>query len=272
MTWRGGRFRKTHALFVAITLMDFVFLGLPTVIILIGSFTSGKVIAFPPHGVSLEWYAKLFDPAMRLFRQAFVRSFYVAVLCTLLAIPVGLCAALALNRYRIRAHNLFQTYFMLPFTIPLIVSGVSLMMLYGQLNWLDRLWPVALALTIINFPFMLWAVSASVHGLDRNLEDAAQNLGADDLQTFFYVTLPALMPGVITGSLLMFMLGFNEFVVSLLLVSTRNMTLPVALYSSIRTQISPALAAVSSVYIAVAVLVIWALDRAVGLKEFLRSR
>jgi len=70
----------------------------------------------------------------------------------------------------------------------------------------------------------------------------------------------------------MFMLGFNEFVVSLLLVSTRNLTLPVALYSSIRTQISPALAAVSSVYIAVAVLVIWALDRAVGLKEFLRSR
>jgi putative spermidine/putrescine transport system permease protein len=255
-----------------ITVLDFVFLGLPTVIILLGSFTAGNIISFPPEGLSFQWYMKLLEPAMRGFRMAFVRSFYAALFCTLLSIPAGVLAALALNKYDIRGKNFFHTYFLLPFTIPLIVSGVGLMIIYGPLNLLDKVWPIGLALTIINLPFMLWAVSASVNALDRNLEDAAQNLGADEIQTFFYVTLPALMPGVITGSLLMFMLGFNEFVVSLLLVSTRNMTLPVKLYSSIRTQISPALAAVSSVYIFIAVFAIWALDKAVGLKEFLRSR
>ncbi|MBD3308929.1 ABC transporter permease subunit [candidate division KSB3 bacterium] len=264
--------KRTHSVFIVITLLDFIFLGLPTLIILLGSFTSGNIIAFPPEGFSLQWYVKLLEPTMRVFRMAFVRSFYVALFCTLISIPVGVFAALALNKYSIRGKNIFQTYFLLPFTIPLIVSGVGLMIIYGHLNWLDKVWPIGLALTIINLPFMLWAVSSSVNALDRNLEDAAQNLGADEIQTFWYVTLPALMPGVITGSLLMFMLGFNEFVVSLLLVSTRNMTLPVALYSSIRTQISPALAAVSSVYIVIAVFAIWVLDRAVGLKEFLRSR
>lgn len=263
---------QTHSLLILITILDFIFLGLPTLIILLGSFTAGNIISFPPEGLLFQWYVKLLDPAMRTFRMAFVRSFYVAIFCTLVSIPIGMLAALALNKYPLKGKNFFQTYFLLPFTIPLIVSGVGLMVIYGQLNWLDKIWPVGLALTIINLPFMLWAVSSSVHALDKNLEDAAQNLGADEIQTFFYVTLPALMPGVITGSLLMFMLGFNEFVVSLLLVSTRNMTLPVALYSSIRTQISPALAAVSSVYIVVAVFAIWLLDKAVGLKEFLRSR
>ena len=266
------RIKQTHSVLIFITALDFIFLGMPTLIILLGSFTSGKVISFPPEGLSLQWYAKLLDPAMRSFRMAFVRSFYVAIFCTVLSIPIGTLAALALHKYPLKGKNFFQTYFLLPFTIPLIVSGVGLMVIYGQLNWLDKLWPVGLALTVINLPFMLWAVSSSVNALDKNLEEAAQNLGADEIQTFFYVILPALMPGVITGSLLMFMLGFNEFVVSLLLVSTRNMTLPVALYSSIRTQISPALAAVSSVYIVVAVFAIWLLDKAVGLKEFLRSR
>ena len=266
------RLKQTHSILILITILDFIFLGLPTFIILLGSFTAGNVIAFPPEGLSLQWYVKLLEPAMRVFRMAFVRSFWVAIFCTIVSIPIGILAALALHRYPLKGKNFFQTYFLLPFTIPLIVSGVGLMIIYGQLNWLDTLWPVGLALTIINFPFMLWAVSSSVNALDKNLEDAAQNLGADEIQTFLYVTLPALMPGVITGSLLMFMLGFNEFVVSLLLVSTRNMTLPVALYSSIRTQISPALAAVSSVYIVIAIFAIWALDKAVGLKEFLRSR
>jgi putative spermidine/putrescine transport system permease protein len=264
--------KRTHLVLIVITVLDVIFLGLPTVIILLGSFTSGKIISSPPQGLSFQWYVKLLEPAMRMFRMAFVRSSYVALFCTLLSIPVGIFAALALNKYNIRGKNFFHTYFLLPFTIPLIVSGVGLMIIYGHLNWLDKVWPVGFALTIINIPFMLWAVSSSVNALDKNLEDAAQNLGADEIQTFLYITLPALMPGVITGSLLMFMLGFNEFVVSLLLVSTRNMTLPVALYSSIRTQISPALAVVSSVYIFIAIFAIWVLDKAVGLKEFLRSR
>jgi putative spermidine/putrescine transport system permease protein len=108
--------------------------------------------------------------------------------------------------------------------------------------------------------------------LDENLEYAAQNLGAEGLQTFIYVTLPALMPGIITGSLIMFILGFNEFIVSLLITTIHNMTLPVKIYNSIRAVIEPTLAAISSVYIVLAMSVIWVLDRVIGLEEFLRAR
>jgi putative spermidine/putrescine transport system permease protein len=119
---------------------------------------------------------------------------------------------------------------------------------------------------------MIWAVSSSAAGLDPDLELAAQSCGAGPVQTFFYVTLPSVMPGIITGSLLMFILSLNEFLVSLLLVDARIVTLPVQVYNSIRSIITPDLAAVSVVFIAVAMLAITVLDKLVGLEIFLKSK
>jgi putative spermidine/putrescine transport system permease protein len=115
-------------------------------------------------------------------------------------------------------------------------------------------------------------VSGSVNALDPDLEAAAANCGAPPLQAFFSVTLPAVMPGVITGSLLMFILALNEFLVSLLLVDARIVTLPVQIYNSIRSIITPDLAAISVVFVAVAGVAIAALDRLVGLDIFLKSK
>jgi putative spermidine/putrescine transport system permease protein len=131
---------------------------------------------------------------------------------------------------------------------------------------------VGLAACIINLPFMIWAVAASVNNLDPELENAAANCGAPPLAAFFTVTLPAVMPGVITGGLLMFILALNEFIVSLLLVDSRIVTLPVLMYNSIRAIITPDLAALSVVYIAIAAVSIWLLDRLVGLEIFLKSK
>jgi len=115
-------------------------------------------------------------------------------------------------------------------------------------------------------------VTASASNLDPDLELAAANCGAPPLQTFLYVTLPAVMPGVITGSLLMFILALNEFLVSMLLVDARSVTLPVQIYNSIRSIITPDLAAVSVVFIVSAGIVIALLDRLVGLDIFLKSK
>jgi len=116
---------------------------------------------------------------------------------------------------------------------------------------------------------MIWSVSSSVNAFDPTLEDAAQSLGAEEIQTFRYVTLPALMPGIISGSLLMFMLALNRFVVSLIITTTATETLPVAIYGAIRGNISPQIAAVSSVYVIIAVVAIVVADRLVGLDRFL---
>lgn len=253
-----------------IVVFSLVLLGLPTLIILGASFTAGEIVTFPPEGLSLRWYGELWR--LDDFKDAFLRSVYVSGVCTLISLPAGTLAALALMRGKIRFRSSIQVYLLLPFTIPLVVSGIGSMLVFGEVRILGQLWPVGVALCVINLPFMIWAVSASANGLDPDLENAAANCGAPPLQAFLTVTLPAVLPGVITGGLLMFILAFNEFLVSLFLIDARIVTLPVSIYNSIRSVITPDLAAVSVVYIAVAAAAVWILDRLVGLDLFLKSK
>lgn len=247
-----------------------VALSAPTVVVLGASFTSGNIIAFPPEGFSLKWYAKIFESDD--LRQAFVRSLWVATVCTAVSLPIGTLAGIALSKFNIRFEKSIQIYLLLPFTIPLIGSGIGLMLAFGKAGIIGQLWPVGIAAAVINLPFMIWAVTASAASLDPDLELAAANCGAGPVQTFFSVTLPAVTPGMITGSLLMFILALNEFLVSLLLVDARIVTLPVQIYNSIRSIITPDLASVSVVFIASAAVAIMVLDRLVGLDIFLKSK
>jgi putative spermidine/putrescine transport system permease protein len=247
-----------------------VMLSAPTVVVLGASFTAGNIITFPPEGLSLRWYARIAGATD--LRDAFLRSLYVATICTLVAIPVGTLAGIALSKYSVRFEKTIQIYLLLPFTIPLIGSGIGLMLVFGEARLLGQLWPVGVACCVINLPFMIWAVMASAARLDPDLELAAANCGAPPLSTFVHVTLPAVMPGVISGALLMFILALNEFLVSLLLVDARIVTLPVQIYNSIRSIITPDLAAISVVFIACAGAAVFLLDRLVGLDIFLKSK
>jgi putative spermidine/putrescine transport system permease protein len=247
-----------------------VTLAAPTLVILGASVTAGNIITFPPDGFSLKWYGKVFGSAA--LRDAFLRSLWVSVICTAVSVPAGTLAALGLARHRVRFPRTLQLYLLLPFTIPLIASGMGMMLWFGEIGILGQLWPVGVACCVINLPFMIWAVLASANALDPDLENAAANCGAPPLQTFLTVTLPAVTPGVITGALIMFVLAFNEFLVSLLLTDANIVTLPVSIYNSIRNIITPDLAAVSVVYIAMAAVAIAVLDRLVGLEVFLKSK
>ena len=245
-------------------------LSLPIVIVVAASVTSGNIIAFPPEGFSLKWYQKILEA--RDLRQAFGRSLLVAVICVLVSVPVGTLSGIALSRYRLRFATGLQIYLLLPFTVPLIASGIGMMLVFGQWGILGQVWPVGVACAVINLPFIIWSVSSSAAALDRDLELAAQNCGAGPVATFLHVTLPAVMPGVITGGLLMFVLAMTEFLVSLLLTDARTVTLPVQVYNNIRSIITPDLAAISTVFILIAILAVWALDRLVGLDIFLKSK
>lgn len=257
-------------LFAGIVLFDVLFLALPTLVVLAASFTAGNIVAFPPEGWSLRWYAALLQKPE--FAAALLRSLQVGLVCTALAVPVGTLAALALARFRLRFPTGLQVYLLLPFTIPLVVSGIGLMLIFGELGLLGRVWPVGAACCVINLPFMIWAVAAAVNHLDPDLENAALNCGAPPTHAFFTVTLPAVAPGVVTGALVMFILAVNEFLVSLMLVDARTVTLPVLVYNAIRSVITPDLAAVSVVYVVLALAAIWLLDRLVGLEIFLKSK
>lgn len=262
--------RTQNLIFRTLVVFAVITLSAPTIVVLGASFTSGNIIQFPPDGFSLKWYGAILGE--QTLREAFFRSIQVAIICVFVSLPAGTLAGIALARYLIRGGNMIQIYLLLPFTIPLIGSGIGLMLAFGNAGVLGNLWPVGIATAVINLPFMIWAVSSSASSLDPDLELAAHSCGAGPVQTFFNVTLPAVMPGVITGSLLMFILSLNEFLVSLLLVDARIVTLPVQIYNSIRSIITPDLAAVSVVFIAVALAAIIALDRLVGLEIFLKSK
>lgn len=262
--------RSKRIAFASLAIFGVLFLTIPTLIVIVSSFTAGSILQFPPQGFSLRWYASL--ATERDIRSAFTRSLWVASLCTAVSIPAGVLAALSMHKYRIRFIGAIRLFLLLPFTIPVVVSGVSLLILYGELDLVDNLWGVGVGVCAINLPFMIWSVAASVNALDADLENAAANLGAPPIQTFLFITIPSVMPGVVTGALLMFVLAMNEFVVSLLLVSKRNMTLPVQLFLSVRSNVTPDLAAVAVVYIVISAVAIVALDRLVGLDIFLRSR
>jgi putative spermidine/putrescine transport system permease protein len=257
-------------LFWSIVWFCIVILSVPTLIVVGASVTAGNIIAFPPEGFSLKWYGEI--ALARDLRQAFGRSIIVSLICLAVSVPVGTLAGLALTRYRLRFTNALQVYLLLPFTIPLIGSGIGMMLVFGSWRILGSVWPVGVALAVINIPFIIWSVSSSAASLDGDLELAAANCGAGRVETFLHVTLPGVMPGVITGGLLMFVLAMTEFLVSLLLTDARTVTLPVQIYNNIRSIITPDLAAVSSVFVVIALLAVWLLDRLVGLEIFLKSK
>lgn len=258
------------ALHGGIALAVVLLLAAPSVVVLGASVTSGEIVQFPPDGLSPRWYVQALGASD--LRDAFLRSIWVATVCTALAIPAGALAAIALARWRFRRAAAIQLYLLLPFTVPLIGSGIGLMLLFGELRLLGSVWPVGVACCVINLPFMIWAVAASVNHLDPELERAAANCGAGPVQTFLLVVLPAVTPGIVAGALLMFILALNEFLVSLLLVDARTVTLPVQIYNSIRSIITPDLAAVSTLFVLVAAAAILVLDRLVGLEVFLKSK
>lgn len=262
--------RSQRIVFWSLAWLCIVMLSAPTIIVVGASFTQGNIIAFPPEGFSLKWYEKI--AMARELRQAFWRSIEVSFICLLVSLPIGTLAGIALTRYRLRFTNALQIYLLLPFTVPLIGSGIGMMLVFGNWGILGNIWPVGVACAVINLPFIVWSVSSSAAVLDRDLELAAANCGAGRIETFLHVTLPAVMPGVITGGLLMFVLAMTEFLVSLLLTDARTVTLPVQIYNNIRSIITPDLAAISSVFVVIALFAIWLLDRLVGLEVFLKSK
>lgn len=236
-----------------LTLLCVVFLVVPTLIVVVASFTTGATIVFPPHGFTIHSYTTLLtQPDVR---RPVVDSLFVGVLSVLIALLAGVPATLALYRHRLRARVVLNAFLALGFSTPLIVSAIGFLLLFTQLRVLNHLTAVALAVAIVNLPFMLWSVAAAIGAHNPELEEAAATLGAEEVQQFVFVTLPSLASGIILGSFLMFVFGITEFLVSFILVNVNDMTLPVYMFGSLRQTLSPILAAVGSLYIVVAMLI-----------------
>lgn len=233
----------------AVTALVSVWLVAPVLIIIPLSFTGTRSFQFPPQGWSFQWYQSFFsDPE---WYESLFFSLRVAVIVMVAATVLGTSAAFALARGTGAFRNAFQGLIMLPMIVPIIVSAVATMMVFLQWNLNGNILGFVAAHTALALPFVVIAVGASLSGFDRKLETAAASLGATPWSTFRRVTLPSILPGVLSGAVFAFVTSLDEAVVSLFLATPGTRTLPVQMFSSVTVQIDPTIAAASSVVVVV---------------------
>lgn len=247
----------------ALSVGVYAFLLAPLVVVVLASFNSADFLSFPPRGFSLRWYRALWES--EVWGDSFRLSLLLTAVVTPLALIIGTLAAYALVRYSFPGKGAIATLVMAPLVMPQIVLGIALLNYMSGLGLVGSLTGLILGHLVVTLPFTVRLVSISVHNLDPALERAAENLGATPLQTFWRVTLPLLRPGIVAGAIFAAIISFGELAVTLLIAGARTTTLPLRIFNYTEYNFDPTINAVSTIFVVLALVLIIALDRLVGL-------
>jgi spermidine/putrescine transport system permease protein len=230
---------------IAVTVI-LAFLFAPVVIVVLFSFNSGQTVSPPLEGLSLEWYRSLFESDV--YRQAIGHS-AVAALCTVVVSSViGTLGALGLQRTGARVRGLVGGLALLPLIIPWLFTGVALLVFFSRTGVELSMATVVVGHVVVTAPVVLLVVAARLARLDPNVAAAARDLGASAWQTFGKITLPQIAPALIGAALLSAATSIDEFVITLF-TNGGVQTVPIVIYSSLRTGIDPQVNAVASIMI-----------------------
>lgn len=243
---------------VTICLLVLLFLIIPVLVIIPLSFNSSSFLTYPMDGFSLRWYEELMSS--QEWRQAFKNSFIIAPAATALAMIFGTLASVGLCRGNFRFKGVIMAFLISPMIVPLVIVAVGLYFFFAKLQLLNSYTGLVLAHAMLGVPFVVITVNATLQGFDNNLSRAAASLGAPPLTVFFKVILPLIAPGVISGGLFAFATSFDEVVVTLFLSSPSQRTLPLQMFSGIRENISPNIAAVATIMVILSVLMLLTLE------------
>jgi len=220
---------KNGLLFYAFAYLAFLYL--PVLVLPIFSFNNSEFIAFPLSGFTTRWYAALASDSAML--HALGNSLKVGIVTALLSTLLGLTTARAVTRSRLRGAGVALGFISLPLFIPDIVLGLSLLLLLGAAGLPLSLAAVVLGHLLVCVPFALTVLIARFEGFDRNLEEASADLGEDGWMTFWRVTFPLMLPGIVASLLLTFITSFDEFLLAYFLSGTEA-TLPVYIWGQLR--------------------------------------
>jgi len=244
----------------------------PVVIVLLTSFTDNRSLKFPPTGLSLQWYAELFDAARsRQIHRAASNSFEVAIWATGLATLFGTAASVALARSARRWAQALDTIFMSPMILPGLAFGLAALMYFTFLGFRPSLNLIMIGHAIIIVPFVLRTTSASLSQLDPALLESSASLGASWFYTLRRVTLPIIAPGIFAGAFLAFMASIDNVPVSLFLSGPRSDMLPIRLWGMIESTLDVRVAAVSGLFVTTVILLMLLMERIVGLTKRIRD-
>jgi putative spermidine/putrescine transport system permease protein len=255
--------RVSHAGLRVVTALVVAYLLLPILVIFPLSFTAGDLLVYPLPGWSLQWYRDFVENPM--WTAASHNSVVLALATTALATVLGTAAALGLDGLRSRLKPLLFGVVALPLIVPLVMVAVALFYYYAWLGLVGTFTGLVAAHTVLALPFVIVTVSATLRGFDPNWTRAAASLGAAPLEAFRRVTLPLILPGVVSGALFAFVTSFDELLVVLFVGGPEQRTLPRQIFSGVSESISPTVTAAAVVLIVVSLVLM-------GVVETLRRR
>lgn len=258
----------TRTAWGSLIFLIYLFLLAPIIVVLIISFDTRPYLAFPPESLSVRSYVQVLQNAT--FVRAFGVSFVVGLVVAALALLAGTLASLALVRRRFRLREGAAFTFILPLLVPHIVLAVGVLLVLAVFDLIDTYTGIILAHVGITIPYVIRTVSMSLEAVDVRVEEAARVHGAAPFTAFRRITLPLIMPGVISGAVVAFLISFDEAVISLFIVNTRVRTLPVAIYNYLEFRTDPQVAALSVILILISVMLVVVLERVIGLRRVLR--
>jgi putative spermidine/putrescine transport system permease protein len=252
-----------HPALIMIAAVIFAILIAPLFIILGASVSDTSYLTFPPQGFTLRWYTNIFE--ISAFRTTAITSLQIAFLGTFLALLIGIPAAYALNRFRIRLPSWLSNVFVLPILVPEIVLGFSLMKSITIGLELPVYSTLLIGHTLLVLPYAVRVVGASLASFDFSVEEAAISLGCPPLKTFFTVVLPNVSAGVIAAFILAFITSINDVSISLFLTGPGVSTLPIQILAHMEQFFDPTIASVSVLLMLLTVGVMAIVEATLGL-------
>ena len=227
------------------------FLLLPTLVIVPISFSGSSIASFPPKGWSLQWYELV--ASSPLWRGALANSLQIAACTTVLSVAIATPVAIVL-RNRFTGSGLMLALMMGPLVTPLIVIAIGLFMVFGGLRMNGTFIGLVLAHTMLAIPFVVVTVTAALSSLGGNILPAAEGLGASRWLVMRQITLPLISGGIVAGGIFAFITSWDEAVVALFLTSPNIQTVPSVIWSQVRTELTPAIAAMGTILMIVSVI------------------
>jgi len=230
------------------------FLLLPIVFIGALSFGSSKWLQFPPPDWTIKWYVEFFaDPR---WIQAIWTSFKIGIAVTALSVALALPASFALVRGRFRGRGLLRAFFISPMIVPLVIIAIALYALSLRIGLNGSFLGFVVAHLILALPFAMICITNALEGFDESMEKAAIVCGATPLQAIWRITIPSIRLGIFAGAIFSFLASWDEVVVAIFMASPTMQTLPVRMWSALRLDLSPVMAAASTMLILLTVVVL----------------
>jgi ABC-type spermidine/putrescine transport system permease subunit II len=250
----GGRASLGRPLLWTYCVLTLVFLCAPILIVVVVSFNASEFIQFPPRAWSLRWYRNYFSA--RQWVEPTLLSLRIAFVTMVLATMLGTAAAIGLTRGRFRGRRMLEFFFVSPMVMPTIVLAIGLYLLFARFKLVGQPLALYLAHTVVAAPLVIVIVSAALKTTDSAIELAARSLGAGYFRTLWHVTLPAILPSVVSGAAFAFLLSFDEVVLAIFLGGPATTTLPKRMWESVRYEIDPTLTAISTLLVIIPIVIL----------------